>query len=154
MQFLLLTIGKWKRAPEHALYDDYAKRLRWPLELRELAGFPALSSDERRRRETELLFASAKEWGADILIALDETGVSLSSSALSERLRQWQDTGCRKIAMVIGGDVGMEKSALAHAHLTVSFGVMTWPHLLVRVMCAEQLYRAHCILCGHPYHRT
>jgi 23S rRNA (pseudouridine1915-N3)-methyltransferase len=154
VQFLLLTIGKWKKAPEQALYEHYASRMRWPLELRELAGFPSLSPEERRRKETELLFASAKEWGADTLIALDETGVALTSPALAERLSQWQDSGCRRVAILIGGDVGLEKSSLTAASLVLSFGTMTWPHLLVRVLCAEQLYRAHCIITGHPYHRV
>jgi 23S rRNA (pseudouridine1915-N3)-methyltransferase len=153
MHFLLLTIGKWKKAPEQALYEDYARRLRGALELREVVGFPALSAEERRRKETELLFASAKEWGADRIIILDETGVHLTSPALAECLSQWQDSGYRRIAILIGGDVGLEKSALAHAQLILSFGTMTWPHLLVRALCAEQLYRAQCIQSGHPYHR-
>jgi 23S rRNA (pseudouridine1915-N3)-methyltransferase len=154
MNLFICTIGKWKKAPESTLYDHYIRRSRWPVELRELTGFPALDTSERQRRETELLFTTVRdEWRADRVIALDETGRSLSSRAFASQVGSWQDTGSRRIACLIGGDVGLDKAQLPQADLLLSFGTMTWPHLLVRVLLAEQLYRAQTILTGHPYHR-
>ena len=149
----MCTVGKWKAGAEKTLFETYVSRSRWPVELRELSGFPALETPERRKRETELLFAEAKGWGAEHRIVLDETGKTLSSRALALRLQQWQDSGARRVVWIIGGDVGLEKSSLRQADIVLSFGEMTWPHLLVRVLLAEQIYRAQTILSGHPYHR-
>jgi 23S rRNA (pseudouridine1915-N3)-methyltransferase len=153
VQFLLLTIGKWKKATETALYEQYVQRSRWDITLRELSGFPSLEPLERQQKETALLFAAAKEWQAQHIIALDEKGKAPSSRAFSSQLGQWQDGGARRIACLIGGDVGFDKSQLVKADMLLSFGAMTWPHLLVRVLLAEQLYRAQTILTNHPYHR-
>ena len=153
MQLLLCTIGKWKKAPETAIYNHYIRRSRWSLELRELTGYPTLDATERQRKETELLLATAKEWNADKVIMLDETGRALTSREFANSLGDWQESRCRRVACLIGGDVGFEKTQLVRADLLISFGTMTWPHLLVRVLFAEQLYRAQTILSGHPYHR-
>jgi 23S rRNA (pseudouridine1915-N3)-methyltransferase len=77
----------------------------------------------------------------------------LSSAALAKRLGKWQATGIRDLAFIIGGAEGLDTAVLERADLVLSLGTMTWPHLLVRVLLAEQLYRAQCILAGHPYHR-
>ena len=77
----------------------------------------------------------------------------MPSSALAEKLVEWQDTGSRQIAWLIGGVNGHGAGVLDKASLTLSFGPQTWPHLLVRGMLAEQLFRAQSILVGHPYHR-
>jgi 23S rRNA (pseudouridine1915-N3)-methyltransferase len=88
-----------------------------------------------------------------LVVALDERGVTLSSRDLAARLGGWRDSGRREIAFLIGGADGLGRAALDRAALVLSLGPMTWPHLLVRVMLAEQLYRAVAILQGHPYHR-
>ncbi len=129
------------------------KRLRWDVSLRELNGFPKLDSAERQKKETTLLFDTAKAWGADKILCLDETGKTPSSVAMAKQYQQWEDEGIRNVAWLIGGDVGFDKTQLKQASQIVSFGAMTWPHLLVRVLLAEQLYRSHTIMAGHPYHR-
>lgn len=154
MEILIATIGKWKRAPEQSLYEHYIKRLRWPVTLRELSGFPKHDTTERQHKETTLLLETARDWGAEKTVCLDETGKALSSIALANHYQDWQDAGTRKVAWLIGGDVGFDKSLLKNADLRISFGTMTWPHLLVRVLLAEQLYRSHTIMTGHPYHRV
>ncbi len=153
MHQLILTVGKWKAGLEKSLYQEYVRRSRWPVELRELNGFPALEVAHRQTRETELLLAHAKDAGAEHYIILDEIGKTLSSRTLAARLRQWQYSGTRRVAWLIGGDVGLDKTLFKPSDMLLSFGEMTWPHLLVRTMLAEQIYRAQTILSGHPYHR-
>ena len=86
-------------------------------------------------------------------VLLDEKGEALSSSELARRLEQWRDRGIREIRFVIGGADGHSAEERKGADLLLSFGPATWPHLLVRAMLAEQLFRATSILANHPYHR-
>jgi 23S rRNA (pseudouridine1915-N3)-methyltransferase len=86
-------------------------------------------------------------------VALDERGAPWSSRLLAERIANWRDQGCPEIAFAIGGADGLHSAVLERADATLSLGPMTWPHLLVRGMLLEQLYRAQQILVGHPYHR-
>ena len=88
------------------------------------------------------------------LIALDERGDNLTSAALAEDVRRTRDAGVPVYVMAIGGPDGLDPSVRAAAHLVLSFGALTWPHQLVRVMLGEQLYRIATILAGHPYHRS
>ena len=88
------------------------------------------------------------------LIALDMRGKSLSSEDFAALLSRWRDEGAGDLAFAIGGAEGLDDTLCAAAALTLSLGAMTWPHMLVRVMLAEQLYRAQTILTGHPYHRA
>jgi len=86
-------------------------------------------------------------------VALDETGKALGSVALAETLRGWRDEGIRETRFLIGAADGLTVDERASADLLLSFGSLTWPHLMVRAMLAEQLYRATTIIAGHPYHR-
>ena len=86
-------------------------------------------------------------------MALDERGRDLTSVAFAERLGRWRDDGVRDLAFVIGGADGLAPAVRDRAALTLAFGRATWPHMLVRTMLAEQIYRAQTILTGHPYHR-
>ncbi len=87
-------------------------------------------------------------------MALDERGQALSSAALAARLGRWRDEGVRELRFLIGGADGLAEAERAGADLCLAFGPATWPHLMVRAMLAEQLYRAMTILAGHPYHRA
>ena len=87
------------------------------------------------------------------LVALDERGAMWSSRDLADRLAAWRDQGAAELAFAIGGADGLGAAVLDRADATLSLGPMTWPHLLVRGMLLEQLYRAQQILAGHPYHR-
>jgi 23S rRNA (pseudouridine1915-N3)-methyltransferase len=102
-------------------------------------------------REGELILAALPP-GVP-LVALDEGGVQWSSRVLAEKIAAWRDEGLPEVAFAIGGAGGLHPVVLDSAHVTLSLGVMTWPHLLVRGMLLEQLYRAQQILAGHPYHR-
>jgi 23S rRNA (pseudouridine1915-N3)-methyltransferase len=102
-------------------------------------------------REAELILAALPA-GAR-LVALDERGEPWSSRDFAERLGQWRDRGVAALAFAIGGAEGLGRAVIEQADAVLSLGAMTWPHLLVRGMLLEQLYRAQQILAGHPYHR-
>lgn len=150
MKILIAAIGKQKASPEQELLKDYTKRLKWKLEVRE---FDVKLSDaaERKAKEGELLLEACK--GYDRIIALDESGKTLSSREFAVLLQNWQQSGYSSFAFVIGGADGLSQDVLKKAALLWSFGRVTWPHMLVRGLLAEQLYRAQSIIAGHPYHR-
>ncbi len=159
MRVLIAAAGKWKTGkksggktgPERALFEHYAGRISFALELREIEEKKKLKPDLLKRREGELLLAQVPV-GA-VVVALDEAGKTLSSTAFAEKIGRWRDDGVRDVAFIIGGADGLDGAVKKRADLMISFGSQTWPHLLVRGLLAEQIYRAECILAGHPYHR-
>ena len=104
-------------------------------------------------RQRPCLLEKAVE-GARPLIVLDERGKVLSSPEFAEKLAHWRDDGAQMATFIIGGADGIDPALRAKADFSLSFGRMVWPHMLVRVMLAEQLYRATSILTGSPYHRV
>jgi 23S rRNA (pseudouridine1915-N3)-methyltransferase len=151
VRLLILAVGRLKSGPHADLQAHYAGRLAWPLEIREVEERRALPAPERKAREGELLLAALPEEA--VLVALDERGRSLTSPAFAERLARWREEGVKTLAFAIGGADGLAPAVLKRAALTLALGPMTWPHLLVRGLLLEQLYRAQQILAGHPYHR-
>jgi 23S rRNA (pseudouridine1915-N3)-methyltransferase len=147
----VITVGRARKGPERALFDDFAGRLAWPMTLVEVEEHRPLPAARKVKREGELLRARVPK-GA-LIVALDGRGKALSSEDFATRLGRWRDDGIDEIAFLIGGADGLERAVIETADLTLSLGAMTWPHLLVRGMLAEQLYRAERILTGHPYHR-
>ena len=130
------------------LFDRYARRVRLAVtELAEGRGNQA----EIKRREANSLLAALPD-GA-FAVALDLGGVALASEAFSATLDRWLALG-RPVCFLIGGAEGLDARVLARADAKISLGPLTWPHLLARVMLAEQLYRARAISAGHPYHRA
>ncbi|MGQ9366885.1 23S rRNA (pseudouridine(1915)-N(3))-methyltransferase RlmH [Azospirillum sp. ST 5-10] len=152
MRLWLAAVGRAKGGPARDLYDEYAGRLMWPLTLREVEVKKRLPPDELKRQEAELLLAAIPA-GA-VAVALDERGAALDSAAFARRLEGWRDGAAGDVAFLIGGADGHGEAVRRRADLLLSFGPMTWPHMLVRGMLAEQLYRAQQILAGHPYHRA
>lgn len=119
------------------MVDRYAKRLRGELNITEIGDTAAWPSFDGGRT-----------------VALDETGRDLGSAALAAQLARWRDDGVREVRFLIGAADGHDPATRAGADLLLSFGKATWPHMLVRAMLAEQLYRATTIMAGHPYHRA
>lgn len=152
MRLSIAAVGRMKAGADKTLFDDYTRRLSWPFALREVEEKRALPPAERTRKEGEMLLAQVAE-GARIVV-LDERGKTISSEAFAEKLGGWRDEGISETAFLIGGADGHSPVVREKASLLLSFGSMTWPHMLVRVMLAEQLYRAQSILAGHPYHRA
>src|SRR5258708_2337860 len=151
MRLHIVAVGKLKAGPHAALARHYADRLAWPLAIREVEEKRPLPASERREREGALLLAAAPA-GA-VLIALDERGKTLTSPAFAQKLAVWRDSGTADLAFLIGGADGLAEPVRQKAQLVLSLLAMTWPHLLVRGMLLQQLYRAQQILAGHPYHR-
>ena len=150
----ILAGGRWKAGdPARALFDDYVRRLPWPVSLSEI---DPRSGDPTRRQaaeSTEIVTAAATPAGR-VLIALDARGRDLGSEAFAARIQSWQDEARPALVFAIGGADGLTDEVRQAADLVLSFGKMTWPHLLARAMLSEQLYRASSILAGHPYHRA
>ena len=108
-----------------------------------------------KRREAELLRAAlAKRPGKPLVVALDERGRCLDTTAFARQLGGWRDSGVAELAFLIGGADGLDPDLVRASDLQLALGPMTWPHLLVRGLIAEQLYRAQQIMTGHPYHRV
>jgi 23S rRNA (pseudouridine1915-N3)-methyltransferase len=152
LRLTLACIGRAGRGPERDLYEHYAGRIRWPLTLRELEEKKKLPPVELVRREGELLLGAVPDKA--VLVALDRRGKVLDSEAFAQRLARWRDDGIPDLAFLIGGADGHGEPLLQRASLMLSFGAMTWPHLLARAMLAEQIYRAQQLSAGHPYHRA
>ncbi len=146
---LLIAVGKLRQGPERQLLERYQLRLRPALQVREVADATGAATEIKRREGAAILAALPP--GA-FLVALDGAGEATSSEALAERLQRWYEQA-RPLAFAIGGAEGLDPAVLAVAGFRLSLGPMTWPHMLVRALLAEQLYRAQSIGAGHPYHR-
>ena len=138
-----------RRGLEHDLYEHYRQRLRWEVDLREIDDRKTNGSKER---EGEAILAAVPN--GSVLLALDERGRDMASRVLAKKIGTWRDTGISDLAFAIGGADGLSDEVRQEADLLLAFGSATWPHLLVRGMLTEQLYRSQQILAGHPYHRA
>lgn len=152
MRITIAAVGRLRDAVLRAPYDDYAGRLTWPVALKEVEEKRKLSGPERMASESRLL-AEALPPKA-VVVALDPRGKTLSSEDFAAQLGRFQDDGVADLGFVIGGADGLAPEWRQRARLVLSLGAMTWPHMLVRIMLAEQLFRAQSILAGHPYHRA
>lgn len=138
MKLHVIARGKMGRCPEAELIARYEKRIGWPFQITEMPDSggktPACPPGTR-------------------FVALDETGDQIGSADLAQTLERWRDTGVREVRFLIGAADGLGKEERASADRVISFGRATWPHMLVRAMLVEQIYRATSIIAGHPYHR-
>ncbi len=153
MRILVAAVGRARAGPEAALFEHFRDRVRtWKLDLREVEVKRNLPAGQVSDAEAEILLETVPE-GAQV-IALDEGGKQLSSEEFADLLGNLQDDGCRDLVFLIGGADGHGTAVRARADRTLAFGRNTWPHMLVRGLLAEQIYRAQQILSGHPYHRA
>ena len=138
MKLHIVARGKMSRCPEADLIARYHKRIGWPLQITELPDtggkLPSLSPGTK-------------------IVALDERGEQLGSTELAVMLGQWRDASAREVRFLVGAADGLSDEERAGADRLIAFGRATWPHMLVRAMLVEQLYRATSIIAGHPYHR-
>lgn len=151
MKLVLVAVGRSKDGPEAQVFAHFSNRLRTALTVIEVAEKRPIRGDERKRREADLIL-QALPAGAYVA-ALDEKGRASTSREFATWFQSVQDHGAGTLAFVIGGADGLHEDVKARADRLIAFGPMTWPHMLVRGMLAEQLYRAEQILAGHPYHR-
>lgn len=161
MQMKLIAVGRMKKGPARTLCEEYLKRLEGfgrPLALDwrgtiELDESRARDAARRKSEEAAAISSRVPASGGRVVV-LDERGKNLHSTAFADLLRDWRDGGIAETCFVIGGPDGLAPDLSACAHARLAFGAQTWPHQLVRVMLAEQLYRAATIIAGHPYHRA
>lgn len=150
MTITVAAVGRMKQGPERALWDDYVRRLTWPVALHEIEEKRKLPSPKLIAREAELMRGVLPEKAP--LVALDSRGKTLDSPEFAKRMAGWMEQGGGHVAFAIGGADGLDPALVKEASFVLGFGALTWPHLLARVMLIEQIYRAQCILTNHPYH--
>lgn len=138
MQLHIVARGKIGRSPESEIVQRYLKRVSWDTRITELPDkggkVPAMETPGR-------------------LILLDETGRDMPSMEFAQILGRWRDDGVREARFMLGAADGFDDAERSESDLLISFGRLTWPHMLARAMLAEQLWRATSILANHPYHR-
>jgi 23S rRNA (pseudouridine1915-N3)-methyltransferase len=158
MRLSVHAVGRMKAGPEKELADRYLGRLAKAgpavgldfTGVAEIAESRARDVAERRREEAAALSAHR---GDAALILLDERGRNPTSQEFAALIAALRDRGQRQLVLAIGGPDGHDATSRQAADHLLSFGAQTWPHQLVRILLAEQLYRAVTILSGHPYHR-
>lgn len=144
MKINILAIGKCKKnSPEHAIIEEYVKRSSWQINIKE-------KDNSNQADEAEFLTNSIK--GGKVIV-LDERGQNLKSTELAGIVENWQLNGTSEINFLIGGADGHLQSTRDKADLILSFGKLTLPHMLMRAVLAEQIYRIQTIIAKHPYHR-
>lgn len=151
MNILIIAVGRMKKSAESEILDTYLKRCPWNVKIIEVEERRPIKGAERMAREGDLLLNAIPD--GSTVIALDERGKEMRSTAFAEKIRIFQDHGTSNLVFLIGGADGYDPKVKAKADLKISFGQMTWPHMMVRAMLGEQLYRASTILQGHPYHK-
>ena len=160
MRLHLICVGRLKSGSEKELAGHYIERASAMgrligfshIELRQTCESRALRPDDRKREEAKALRTLLPPEAA--VMVFDESGVAITSLSFAFELKRVRDEGTANAACVIGGPDGLDTDFLNQASRIVSFGRMTWPHRLARIMAAEQIYRAVTILSDHPYHRT
>ena len=158
MRISIAAIGRMKNGPERELVARYLDRASASGKPLALTGFEVSEINESRAgsaaaRKTEEARALRAVLPEGITVMLDERGKAITSDAFAAQIGRWRDDGRPAIGFVIGGADGIDPEFVRTADLVVSFSPMVWPHQLVRIMLAEQLYRTTTILSGHPYHR-
>ena len=162
MKLTVFAVGRMKSGPEKELGGRYFERFARigptvGLEFCGIAEIPegrGQTAEERQREEGQKLAAHVEAQPGAALMLLDERCRNFSSQDLARRIGAMRDEGRKALVVAIGGPDGHDPAIRAGADLVVSFGALTWPHQLVRVMFGEQLYRIATILAGHPYHRS
>lgn len=158
MRVIMVAVGRTKAGPETELaarYQDRAAKAGKGLGFRSI---DTVTLDESRAADAATRKAeeatAIRRIRAGRLVVLDERGRSMGSADFAALIGRWKDGGEDAATLVIGGPDGLDPVLRGEADLVLSFGAMTWPHQLVRVLALEQLYRAITILSGHPYHRV
>lgn len=159
MRISIFSVGRMKKGAEQDLIARYIERLEkvapqqgfQSVTLHEINESRAPTAPLRMIEESEKLFETLHNPGK--LVVLDERGKTMSSLAFAEKLGLWRDEGVANVTFALGGPDGHAEAVRNRADMLLSFGAMTWPHQIARILLSEQLYRSMTILSGHPYHR-
>ncbi|WP_281995562.1 23S rRNA (pseudouridine(1915)-N(3))-methyltransferase RlmH [Ruegeria faecimaris] len=156
MRISIVAVGRLRAGPEKSLLDDYLTRFDRTGRALGLGPARVIEVEDKKNAgmgaEATLLRKALPK--GTVICTLDERGRVMSSPDFAQKLGGWRDVGRQDLALIIGGADGIDPDLRAEADFSISFGSMVWPHMLVRVMLAEQLYRAATILSGGPYHRV
>ena len=160
MQLGIVAIGQMRGMAEMALVENFHQRIDASgrqlgitgLSISELREKRGLTGSEKKRTENALI-ADALANRNGLVVALDETGKSITSRIFAEHMQGWLNNGHNEVTFVIGGADGLDDATRARADMLLSLGPVTWPHMLARVLLCEQIWRAISILTRHPYHR-
>lgn len=156
----VIAVGRLKAGPERELATRYLGRFDALAPRLGLGRLETVELDESQQRHS---VTRSVEEGVEIrkrlgegtrVLVLDERGRSIASAGFAQEIGRARDAGSAAFTAVIGGPDGLADEVRDAAHLVAAFGAVTWPHQLLRVMLAEQFYRAATILAGHPYHRA
>jgi 23S rRNA (pseudouridine1915-N3)-methyltransferase len=158
LRITIHAVGRMKQGPERELVARYLGRAVATGKALGLTGFDVIEIAESRAsspaaRKAEEGRALRAGFGPAALVTLDERGKAMSSESFAAAIGSWREGGRAALAFVIGGADGLDPALVEESELSLSFSPLTWPHQLVRIMLAEQLYRTTTILSGHPYHR-
>lgn len=146
----IIAVGRLKKGPLVELFESYTSKIRWNFTLHEVE---SRYRDETTMQDDENMRLQALLDPSAFVIALDERGNGLKSLDFAQTIEKLQNNAQTHIQFIIGGANGLQDKTRDRANMLLSFGQQTWPHMLARIMLAEQIYRAQQILIGHPYHR-
>ena len=149
MKYIISTIGKTKNSDENIITHKYLKRIK-NVELKQYE--VKINSPDKKRDEEALKLINATPKNGK-LILLDEKGENISSNDLAKIILNWRDNNITNINFAIGGAFGNSEKIKKTADRVIAFGQLTWPHQMVKMMIAEQIYRIETIIQGHPYHK-
>ena len=150
MTYYIITVGKIKPSPELEICNRYIERCKSPINIIEVEVKKNLPDNQIKQAEAELILGKIPDTA--VVIALDETGKTFTSPELAEKISEFHNMSS-DIYFIIGGAFGLDKSVKQRANMILSFGKMTLPHMLVRAVLCEQIYRIQTILDNHPYHK-
>lgn len=149
MKIRIIAVGRLKASPLLELCDEYVKRMKWQVSVREIDA----PKGSTAAQEAPLILKALGN--SSFVVALDERGETYTSPDFAKRIEKWGAAAPgNEVTFLIGGADGFDNAVREKARFLMSFGKQTWPHMLVRVMLLEQIYRAQQIIAGHPYHRV
>lgn len=153
MRITIISVGKFENSPLKAVFENYLKRLKWKVELKEIEqrNSKNITSAQLKNIEAELILKALKP--SSKIIALDEHGKEFTSRNFAKLISDSALNGDSDLTFIIGGSDGLGEEVLKKSHLKMSLGLMTFPHLMARSILIEQIYRAQTIIENHPYHR-
>ena len=152
MKITIISIGKFKQDSKKNIFNDYLKRIEWKLSLKEIEVKEALTGDNLKNKEGQLIIKNIPS--SSKIILLDEKGKNITSIEFSKIITNNLDMSYSNLVFIIGGANGVCESVKKIANITLSFGKITIPHMMVRLILIEQIYRSYTIFNNHPYHRS
>lgn len=151
MNIEIISIGKFRNSLQKEIFELYKKRCSWNIKLKELEVKTGNNPEIVKEKEGDLILASIP--ASAKIILLDETGQHLNSKEFASLIQNFRNNGTNNLAFIIGGASGTSTKVKQKAHLILSLSKLTFPHMMVRSILSEQLYRAFSIINNHPYHK-